>query len=173
MSQAEVTSPSPSSQQPATLARELIDMLNARALDAIEERWHDDLYEDFIVLRAFRGKRAVRGFFEGLFAAFPDFHLEVETCIGDDTTAFIAWRATATFTGGPFEGIQANGASLDIRGVDRMEFEDGKLVRNTVYYDGMGFAREIGMFPAADSGAEKAMKTAFNAMTAAKKRLLG
>lgn len=159
------------STDPADLARELIRLLNARDLDAAERHWHEELLEDFVVLRAYRGKTAARGFFEGLFAAFPDFELTIETCVGDDRTAFIAWRAHATFTGAAFEGLAANGARLDLRGVDRMEFADGLLVKNTVYYDGATFARQVGLLPAAESAAEGAMKRAFNAVTAVKKRV--
>lgn len=159
--------------RPAELARHLIDLLNARDLDAVEACWTDDLDEDFIPLRVYRGKRAVRGFFEGLFAAFPDFRMEVDTVVGDDASAFISWRATGTFTGGPFEGIDANGSHVDIRGCDHMRFRDGKLCHNTVFYDGNGFARAIGLLPPTDSSAENAMKSVFNTVTAVKKRLRG
>ena len=43
--------------------------------------------------------------------------------------------------------------------------EDGKITRNTGYYDGAEFARQIGMLPPQDSGAERAMRTGFNAVT--------
>ena len=36
---------------------------------------------------------------------------------------------------------------------------------NTAYYDGASFARQVGMLPAEGSGAERAMKGAFNAVT--------
>jgi steroid delta-isomerase-like uncharacterized protein len=170
MPQADVTSTS-STTTPAELARTLIGYLNDRDLDSAEKHWHDDVVEDFVVLGPFRGRAAARGFFEELFAAFPDFHLDVETAIGDDTTAFIAWRATATFTGSTFQGITANGARMDMRGVDRMEFQGDKLVRNTIYYDGAGFMRAVGLLPAQSSGAENAMKVAFNAVTAVKQRI--
>ena len=42
---------------------------------------------------------------------------------------------------------------------------------NTAYYDGMEFAREIGLLPAQDSGAERAMKGAVNAVTKARRAL--
>jgi hypothetical protein len=44
-------------------------------------------------------------------------------------------------------------------------------VRNTAYYDGMTFAREIGMLPPRDSQAERAMFAAFNAVTRVRERL--
>ena len=43
--------------------------------------------------------------------------------------------------------------------------EDGLIVSNTAYSDGMSFARQIGLMPALDSSAEQAMKSAFNAAT--------
>ena len=41
--------------------------------------------------------------------------------------------------------------------------------RNTAYYDGMEFAREVGLLPPQDSGAERAMKGAVNAVTKARR----
>ena len=52
-----------------------------------------------------------------------------------------------------------------------MEIEDGLIVRNTVYYDGAAFARQIGMLPEQESGAEKAMIAAFNAVTKLRKAI--
>jgi hypothetical protein len=46
-----------------------------------------------------------------------------------------------------------------------MRFEEGRLKHNTIYYDGLGFARQIGLLPKAGSGADKAMTAAFNAGT--------
>ena len=36
---------------------------------------------------------------------------------------------------------------------------------NTGYFDGASFARQIGMLPPDGSGADRAMKSAFNAVT--------
>ena len=62
-------------------------------------------------------------------------------------------------------GILPNGKRVEVRTVEVMELEDGKIVRNTIYYDGAAFARQIGMLPEQESGAEKAMIAAFNTVT--------
>jgi hypothetical protein len=72
---------------------------------------------------------------------------------------------TATFTGTPFQGIEATGRPVELRGVDMIEIADGKNVTNTAYYDGMAFARGAGLLPPQDSGAERAMRSAVNAAT--------
>lgn len=58
-----------------------------------------------------------------------------------------------------------------MRGCDVMKFDDGKLKSNTIYHDGLAFARQIGMLPREGSPADKAITTAFNASTDVKARL--
>jgi hypothetical protein len=70
-----------------------------------------------------------------------------------------------TFEGAPYMGIEPTGGHLEIRGFDLFELEDGELVSCTGYFDGASFARQIGMLPADGSGADRAMKSAFNAVT--------
>jgi hypothetical protein len=71
-----------------------------------------------------------------------------------------------TFTGGPlFNGVQATGGRLQLRGCDVIDVRDGKIVRNTAYQDGIELARALGMMPPQDSPAEKAMIAAFNGAT--------
>jgi hypothetical protein len=91
--------------------------------------------------------------------------MTVERVLADDRFCMIEWRSRATHDGRPFMGIEPTGRPLDLRGVDIMEVEDGRVVRNTVYYDGAAYARGLGMLPAQDSGAEKLMIGAFNGVT--------
>ncbi len=158
---------------PADVARRIIEHLNARDIAAVEALWAEDIIEDIVAVGTFRGKPAARGFFEELFEAFPDFYLAVERVTGDDQTAVVQWRATGTFTGGPFQGVAANGKPVELRGVDCMEFEGGLMRHNTAYYDGAAFARAVGLLPAQGSGPERALFGAFNAVTAIRKRLGG
>jgi hypothetical protein len=51
-----------------------------------------------------------------------------------------------------------------------MRIENDRIASNTAYYDSMSFARQIGMLPPLDSGGEKAMLTAFNAVTKLRSR---
>lgn len=79
--------------------------------------------------------------------------------------------AATTFTGSPFQGIHATGRRIELRGCDVMQFEQGQLKHNTIYYDGLGFARQIGMLPREGSRADKAMTVAFNTRTGVVARL--
>jgi steroid delta-isomerase-like uncharacterized protein len=136
-----------------------------RDLDQIVERAHpDDYLDDFVAIGEFRGREAVRGFFAEMFAAFPDFEFTVDRVVADDEAVAVKWHAEATFTGSRFQGIEATGRQVLIRGCDFFEVEDGWIRRNTVFYDGASFARQIGMLPPQGSGVEKALYGAFNGM---------
>ncbi|MDX1621406.1 MAG: ester cyclase [Nitriliruptorales bacterium] len=142
----------------------------AHDVDGIMSLAHEDIVEDFLAVRTLRGKAEVRAYFEQIFAATPDLVFEVEEIHEvDDTTAVGQWRMYGTFSGAEFEGIQPTGRRVDLRGIDVMRLEDGLLKHNTIYYDGLSFARQIGMLPADDSPGDRAMKGLFNGVTTIKR----
>ena len=155
---------------PADTARAIFDALAKRDLDEAMTYGADEAVDDFVALGEFRGKQAVRRFFEELLKAFPDFEVTVDRIVGDDEAAVVQWHAAGSFSGGPFQGIEPTGKHVEVRGVDVMEFADGLLRHNTIYYDGASFARQIGMLPKAGSGADRAMLSGFNAITRARQR---
>jgi steroid delta-isomerase-like uncharacterized protein len=147
------------------VARAYFDALSARDPDAMAALWDEEGVEDVVPLGVFRGPEGVRGLFREIFSAVPDFAFSVQRVLADADVAVVEWRATGTFDGGRFNGIDATGRRLDLRGSDWVEVKDGRIVRNTGYYDGAAFARGIGMLPPEDSGAERAMIAGFNALT--------
>ena len=72
---------------------------------------------------------------------------------------------TGTFRGAPFQGIEPTGRRVDIRGLDIMEIKEQQILSNTAYYDGAEFARQVGLLPPRESGADRAILGAFNALT--------
>jgi steroid delta-isomerase-like uncharacterized protein len=158
-------------QAPAELARHAVGLINAHDLDGLSAVWHEEIVEDFVAVGTYSGRDELRAFFAELFAAFPDYEMTVDLVLADERQAFMQWHGSGSFSGAQFQGIDPNGKRIDVRGVDLMEFENSLLRRNTVYYDGATFSRQLGMLPARGSGAERAMVTAFNATTAVRNRL--
>jgi steroid delta-isomerase-like uncharacterized protein len=150
-------------------ARAYFDALGARDAERMAALWSDQGINDIVPLVVLRGPREVHAFFAELFAALPDAETTVRRLVADERQAAVEWRTTGTFTGSPFRGLEATGRWLEVRGVDLMEIEDGKITRNTAYYDGAAFARQIGMLPPQDSGADRAMRGAFNAYVRARR----
>jgi steroid delta-isomerase-like uncharacterized protein len=157
----------------ADLARALMAAVDRHDLDAMRALDCPDVVDDFVAIGVFSGVDAVIGFFAEMFAAVPDFRIDVVDVTSHGDTAVVQWHATGTFNGGPFQGIRATGRSVDLRGCDAMRFEDGLLQHNTIYYDGLAFARQIGLLPAEGSRADRALQAVFNARTQALARVTG
>ena len=134
--------------------------------DAMASHWHAQGVDDMVPLGPLRGPGAVRSFFTELFAALPDSQFSVTQMIIDGQGATVQWRMRGTFTGAPFQGVEPTGRPIDLRGCDCLEVDgDGLITSNVAYYDGADFARQIGMLPAQDSGADRAMRASFNTVT--------
>jgi steroid delta-isomerase-like uncharacterized protein len=150
-------------------ARSYFDAIAARDTQAMTSHWSADGVDDLVPLGPLRGHAEIAAFFGELFAAVPDLEMTVTRVVAGERQAAVEWRMTGHFSGGPFQGIDATGRRLDMRGLDLLEIEEGAIVANTAYYDGMSFARQIGLMPPENSGAERAMKSAFNAATRARR----
>jgi steroid delta-isomerase-like uncharacterized protein len=146
-------------------ARSYFDALARRDVDGVVDHWKEDGVIDLVPLGILRGRDEIAAFFREMFAAFPDAETTVKRVAAGQNEVAVEWRIDAHFTGTPFQGVEATGRPIELRGVDVIEIADGKNVTNTAYYDGMAFARGAGLLPPLDSGAERAMKTAVNAAT--------
>jgi steroid delta-isomerase-like uncharacterized protein len=165
------------SRRPAELARETFRVLfEERDLSDPYRFWTDDSIDHFLAAGvSVRGAHDLAQWFHDLFAAVPDWHVEIENVIDDgDRQAVVQWRGSGTFSGGPFLGIEPTGRTIDLSAVDVFRFdENGKVETNTVYYDGAEFARQIGMLPPRDSAVDKGMTEMFNTVTKLRGRIAG
>src|SRR5580658_4710406 len=162
---------SPTTLTPLKVARAIFDAVSKKDLDAAFAFVSDQAVDDFVAIGEFRGRPAIRGFFDELLAAFPDFEMTVERVVADRSTAVVQWHAAGRFSGGMFQGIEPTGKHVAIRGVDVMDITEGRVVHNTIYYDGAAFARQIGLLPRSDSGADRAMLSVFNTVSRIRRRV--
>ncbi len=147
------------------VTRSYFEALSARDAEAAASHWHPEGIDDVVPDRVYRGAEEIRGFIRELIGALPDLEMTVTRITADERVAVIEYRLSGTFTGERFQGIDPTGSRIEMRGCDCFEVEEGKIVRNTAYYDALGFARSVGMMPPKDSGVERAMTSAFNGAT--------
>jgi steroid delta-isomerase-like uncharacterized protein len=157
---------------PSELARGTFRFVfEERDLDHPERCWTDRSTNHFLATgETVRGGDDLAEWFRTLFAAVPDWVMEIENIVDDgDRQAVVQWRGAGAFTGAAFQGVEPTGRRVELRGADVMRFDaTGKLEQNTVYYDGAEFARQIGLLPARDSAGDRALLAAFNAATRVK-----
>lgn len=145
------------------VVRSTFAALDARDLVRFRELLHPEAEDRFLAVGTFTGRDAIVAFFEEMFAAVPDARLEVRRVVAEGNVAAVEWTMRGTFDGGPFQGIRPTGKRVEIDGVDVIELRDGLQYRNSIYYDGATFARQIGMLPPLGSRADRFMLALFNA----------
>jgi steroid delta-isomerase-like uncharacterized protein len=147
------------------LARIAFATLARRDLSRPELIWTENAVDHFLPVGDAVGRDAIVAFFADMFAAMPDFSIEIERTVARDPYVVVQWHGTGTFTGKKFQGIRATGRKIDFRGCDVVQARDGLVVDNTIYWDGAGFARQVGLLPPQGSLADRALLRSFNAFT--------
>src|SRR3954447_15566783 len=130
------------------VAREYIEALGEQRLDDAVAMWRAGSIDHFHGMGELTAPGGVRAWFSELFAAFPDWTMEVVDATGSGERAAIRWRATATFTGpGRFQGLAPTGAAIEIEGCDMFSVENGVIVENHAYVNGNEIAQKLGVMP--------------------------
>lgn len=152
----------------AVVVTEYFDAIANRDLDAMAAVWAEDGVDHLYGLADMVGPEGVRAYFAELFGAFPDLKLEVTDMITEGDRSCVRWHATGTFDGdGKFQGLDPNGATIELEGMDLLTVRDGLVVDNRAYTDASEIARQLGALPPKDSAPEKAMVGALNLKTKA------
>jgi hydroxyacylglutathione hydrolase len=156
------------------IAKRYFAALAAHDLDAAVACWVPGGVDRLVGQQELLAPNGIKGYFGGLFAAFPDFGFEVlETTTYRNRTA-VRWRARATFAGpGRFQGFLPNGASIEVEGCDVVTVADGLIVHNDAYMDSGDIARQLGLLPPAGSPAEARLAKLANARTRVLSRIHG
>lgn len=150
----------------AEAARNYFGAISRQDIETALSFWKEGGIDYLAPVGELRAPEGMREYFTGLFASFPDFRYEVLTTVADGDQAAIRWRASGTFTGKPYTGVIANGASMVAEGCDLLRVDsDGLIVHNDSYWDDSATARMIGLLPPRGSRAERMLTSLFNVKT--------
>jgi steroid delta-isomerase-like uncharacterized protein len=95
----------------------------------------DCVYEELGIGVIKRGKEDLRAFVNNFLTKFPDLNFEVKSSFISGNWYCAEWVWTGTHTGKRFS----------IRGVSVGELKEGKIKRNSDYYNRMDFLQQIGI----------------------------
>jgi steroid delta-isomerase-like uncharacterized protein len=97
-----------------------------------------------------RGLEEVQAWATGVFASFPDFKLEIKSLFVAGDWVGVEWIETGTHKGamGPHP---PTGKSFAVPGASIIELHQGKIKRETLYWDSATFLRQLGLMPDAHS----------------------
>jgi len=152
----------------AEIARRYFTALGAHDLDDAVACWRPGAIDRLVGGEELVAPEGIREYFGAMFAAFPDFTMEVlELTTARGRTA-VRWRATGTFAGpARFQGFDPNNARMQIEGCDVVTVQDGLIVHNDAYIDTGDVARQLGLLPPAGSTAEARLARLANLRTRA------
>jgi steroid delta-isomerase-like uncharacterized protein len=102
----------------------------------------DAHYCDVALGKVFRGRDAIKTFFERTFTTFPDFKMEIERCAVTGEAAAGEWIMSGTFLGESF-GKPPTGKSFRIQGCCFMRLVDGRIVEHRDYWNPETFDRQV------------------------------
>lgn len=84
------------------------------------------------------------GFYQMLWAAFPDFELTIEGVIAEADTAAVRFRWAGTHLG-EFMGLPATGVLVRGEGITLMRYADGLIAERWQAMDMLGVMAQLGM----------------------------
>ena len=121
---------------------------NSHEVEKILSYFTDDVvYEDVAMGIVNRGKNEVKDFCNSIFIGFPDFKIELKSIFVSVDWAAQEWVLSGTFTNSVFGLPPATGKSASVRGISVEELRNGKISRNSNYYDMASFMQQVGLMP--------------------------
>jgi steroid delta-isomerase-like uncharacterized protein len=103
----------------------------------------DVVYEDVTLAAVNHGKQQLRAFGEAFFSSFPDVTFELTSRFASGSQGGVEWVMRGTH-GGDMGGISATGKHVEVRGASVMEFANGKIRRNSDYWDMATLLNQLG-----------------------------
>jgi steroid delta-isomerase-like uncharacterized protein len=103
----------------------------------------DIVYEDAAMGVVTHGKDELRAFAQSFFSTFPDIQFTLTSTLVTGNRAAIEWTGMGTHKG-DMPGMPATNKRATFRGVSIMELQDGKIKRNTDYWDLATLMKQLG-----------------------------
>jgi len=136
--------PKPELQAEQTV-RDLFAVWGNHELDQIDVLFAaDGVYEDVPPQMTYQGPEKIKGFLTAIWGWAPDIELDVTSVAVAGNRAVAEWVMTGTQTG-PIGPIPASGKEFSVRGASVIELRDGKILRNSDYYDLASLVTQFGV----------------------------
>jgi steroid delta-isomerase-like uncharacterized protein len=90
-----------------------------------------------------RDAPGMREFLGSVRAAFPDWRVEIDDLVADETTAAVRWHGRVTHRGA-FHGLPPTGRSASVSGINVYRVSGGKIAAEWEQMDSLGLLQQLG-----------------------------
>ncbi|MFQ5555188.1 MAG: ester cyclase [Acidimicrobiia bacterium] len=97
-----------------------------------------------------RGREAMLAFLEATFAAFPDWHDEIELMVAEGDKVAYVTTGTGTNTG-PMGPMPPTGKPVSVVNHITQRIEDGRIAETWIEWDNLAVLAQLGLFPPPDA----------------------
>lgn len=134
---------------------------SAHDADRVVRLFTDDcVYEDATIGAVNHGKDELRAFAAAIFAAIPDFAIELSSSFVDERWAAMEWTMSGTHAA-DLPGLPATGQRFSVRGATILVLTPEGISRCTDYWDKATVAAQVGLGAAPADTAQAAAKVIF------------
>jgi steroid delta-isomerase-like uncharacterized protein len=107
----------------------------------------DVVFEEVPMEKVWRGKKEAKDFAKDTFTNFPDFKIEVKSGFSAGAQGAGEWVMSGTFANSSTPGMPATGKRFSVRGTSIIEFREGKISRESMYWNLASFLQQVGLMP--------------------------
>jgi steroid delta-isomerase-like uncharacterized protein len=109
------------------VVREYFDALMAKDLDRAVATWKPGSQDRLYGFAEMVAPHGIRDYFASIFAAIPDFTLEVDSMVAEGDEVAVRWSASGTHRGEQM-GPRASHKEIAFRGISWIRFANGRIV---------------------------------------------
>jgi steroid delta-isomerase-like uncharacterized protein len=108
----------------------------------------DVVFEQVAMGKVNKGKQEAKDFISSTFTSFPDFKIELKSGFNAGDWGAAEWVMSGTFAQSSIPGMPATGKKFSVRGASIIEFRQGKISREAMYWNLASFLQQVGLMPA-------------------------
>jgi steroid delta-isomerase-like uncharacterized protein len=132
----------------ANLLKENMIAANSRNMEKLLSLFTDEcVYEDVALGKVNHGKEELKAFFTSMWVWSPDVKIEEKSIFTAGDWGAAEWVMSGTHTGDLPE-MSATGKNFSIRGASIIQLRDGKVSRQSDYWNMASFLQQVGILPA-------------------------
>lgn len=122
-----------------------LEALNRQDVEGVMAFYTQDvIFDDISLSEPLRGSQEMREFMQGMYAAFPDLHVELHSLFGEDDIVAAEYQLIGTHMG-DLDGSSPTGKTFRVKALSVYEYDGQRFTKETFYWDSASMLRQLGL----------------------------